>query len=359
MYLNNSRCSTAEDCLRKYFLSYEFRGFGIKGHRLDENLAFGSLIHYALAQLYAGRDPGASCTAAKIEWEREYNFDDLPFDEKNEWLEHFAWAERIIREYAKFIETADDFEVLQIETEGSVQLGEICYSCGKEYQPLMPACIFCGAEVHNYVFRADLAVAKQGGIYVIDHKTTKSTSDNYLTSWHYSPQLYGYAYGYGKALGTDVSGYGVNIIRKLKTVGLEDASLKQCPDCRGGSRKRLSCTLCNGRGKVERAQKPSDRAFLREWEPFDQQKAEHFVRMRLRTAESICTERDRFSAEPDAAWPMNPQNCFKMGRCPFVKLCWEGDASRWWEPDGDMLESYEEKTEDYVSMREMVREDMR
>jgi hypothetical protein len=358
MHINNTRCSRADNCLRRYYWSHEFHGLGISGTGIQENPAFGSLIHYALAHLYSGEGPGKSCSLAQDEWMAEYRFDELDFDQKNHWKENFDWAQRIIDAYHTWRATTDDFEVLQIETEGSVRLGEICYKCGLEYDSY-PACIHCGAETHSYVFRVDLAVVRNGGIYIIDHKTTSSSSDTYLAQWHYSMQLLGYAYGYGKALGADVSGTCANIIRKLKRIGVEGADLKQCPTCRGGSKKRPTCEVCSGTGKVEREKKPNDSAFVREWESFNEDDVALFVRSRLRTIENILTERKRFKTEPDAAWPMNPSNCFSMGRCPFVNLCWRGDAETWYDPPDEMLQGFVDNGEDYVSEREMVREELK
>lgn len=374
MYLNNTSASQAESCLRKHYWMRETHalgGLGLQSPWIDDNLVFGQVVHIGLASLYQGASVSQAQKEAKDYF---YNdavpFDAMAWDDKNKWLEHLEWIDRILSEYNKYRKDVDEFTVVEIENEGCVTLGEICYKCGEPYPSMSGTefetffeCPKCAAEVHHWVFRTDLVVDKdiQKGTakYVIDHKTTKSASDNYLASWHNSFQLWGYCYGYAKYTGNSVRGYGINIIRKLKSIGLERKDTKQCPTCRNGKHKRVGCETCKSAGTVARDATTSDQPFTREWASFNEEHAERFVRQRLNTIERIVNERERFKTEPDVAWPMNPNECYNMGKCPFIKLCYGGDPERWWEPPTSLLDTYEARDADYVNVRQMAREEMR
>jgi hypothetical protein len=293
----------------------------------------------------------------------------MDFDEKNKWLDHLEWIERIIHAYDKY-RVSDDFSIIQLESEGCVVLGEICYSCGTPY-PVLDGpdqisylrCSNCNAEVHHWVFRIDMEVNRNGKSYIVDHKTTKSASDAYLAGWHTSHQLIGYSYGVKKYSGRDIRGWGVNIIRKLKGIGCAESNTKQCPSCRNGSKKRLSCPPvtnggCGGSGRVDRDSKPSDSPFQREWEGYDDSTGERFVLHRLNTIERIRAERDRFEDEPEVAWPMNHKRCYAYNKaCPFLKLC-HRTSTDWHNPPVELLDNFIPNGEDYVNVKEMAREEM-
>ena len=289
------------------------------------------------------------------------------FEDRNKWAEHFDWIGRIMSAYLPYAQEKDDFTTIQIEAEGCVVLGEICYRCGKAYPETedpeqLLLCPSCATEVNHWVFRVDMAVNRgehHPTVQIIDHKTTSSLGDNYLLQWHNSFQMWGYCYGYAKRSGLKVSGYLVNIIRKLKSIGQEESTTKTCPDCRNGVKKRLSCGTCLSTGKVEKEVKGDDVPFVREEDSWNDYKKEIFVRNRLNTVTRILDEKERFKHEPDAAWPMNPKSCFKMGRCAFWKLCYTpNDPEKWYEPTDDQLINFELKQPDYVTVKQMAREEM-
>lgn len=357
MRINNTRATTAEKCMRKFFWNYEFNGTGIKlpdqhvvKKKIDyagepNPLSLGQLIHYYLANHYAGVDNPDHNAIAKSQ--EDIGFASLDHEDRNVWLDWYEWLERVAKEYNRTY-PQEEFSVIQLETEGSVPLGDVCYKCGKEYSLPTPTefCLNCSAPIFHYVFRIDLVTNTHGHIEVWDHKSTKSLGDDYLASWEHSMQMWGYCYGQEKATGMKVDGYVMNFIRKLKTIGDPKASLKQCPTCRNGSKKRIGCPTCGGEGQVERTYKPQEQPFQRFHHDWNPERAERFVRQRITTCRRI--EENIFQSEPDRAWPCNPAQCHNMGRCPYINLCFKGDPEKWYEPDDLLLERYEPQEPDYV-----------
>lgn len=371
MFLNNSSAETYENCMRKGYWSREFLGLGgpggIEPLYLNENLLFGILVHAMLAQLYAGKVVHESIELGWEEFKDGLDFEALDYEEKNKWQENYEWASRIMQEYDIWRTENDDFQPLQIESEGCVILGEECYQCGADY-PDTPAsellaCPTCNAEVHHWVFRTDLVLADGNYVEIMDHKTAKSVSELYIDSWDTSMQQWGYCYGYSKATGMEVTGYRMNIIRKLKTIGTPAQTMKNCPTCNARKKKppvMLGCQMCNSTGKVEKENNPSDSPFQRpDTYDYNDERRERFLRHRIGTIRRILLERIIFKDHPDDAWPMNPKACYTYGKCSFLKLCWEGNPETWYEPSDILLEKFRAKKEDYVTVREMAKEEMR
>lgn len=366
MFLNNSGAEEFEDCARKRFWSKEFNGTGLQSIYRNDNLDFGTIVHAGLAAYYSGE--AFPTIKARDAAKELLDWDNLYFEDRNQWSENMEWIDRIIHTYQPWAQANDDFTPFQIESEGCVVLGEICYSCGNPYEvPENPEelrlCKKCGVEINHWVYRIDLAVNKgehNPKINIIDHKTTGSVGENYLLQWHNSLQLWGYCYGFEKQTGMEVSGYIVNIIRKIKGIGREDNTEKACSLCRNGVRKRIGCVACQGSGKVLKEKKQEDIPFLREYEGWDEHKKEIFVRQRIGTIDRIQLEQERFKlVSPDEAWPMNPKSCFKMGRCPFWKLCYQpNDPEKWYLPTDEQLTNFTERTPDYVSVKQLAREEM-
>lgn len=366
MFLNNSNAEEAEDCLRKRFWSKEYNSTGLQSVYKDDNLEFGTLVHLGLGAFYSGDSNFVDTTKRAA---REHlKLDTLYFDDRNKWIDHIDWIGRILTAYEPWAKANDDFVPIQIETEGCVVLGEICYLCGDPYpctdEPeKLLVCPSCEIEIHHWVFRIDMAVNKgehAPKINIVDHKTTSSLGENYLLGWHNSLQLWGYCYGFAKQSGLEVGGYFVNILRKLKSIGELENPEKACPACKNGVRKRVGCLTCNGAGKVPREVK-DDVPFVREYEPWNEYKSEIFVRQRVNIANRILQERKLFKDERtrDEAWPMNPKACFKMGRCPFWKLCYTPrDPEKWYEPEEEQLANFEPRPPDYVSIKQLAREEM-
>jgi hypothetical protein len=292
---------------------------------------------------------------------KDLDFDNMDFDDRNVWLDWYDWMRRVESAYTSHIEN-NTYSVLQLETEGVVPLGEICYACGASYESeiVQEECGVCNAPIFQYVFRIDMLTQEHGHLTVWDHKTCKSLGDDYLASWEHSLQMWGYCYGIEMAMDMKPDGYAMNFIRKLKTIGKPEFRFKQCPTCRNGSKKKVGCQSCQGEGKVEREHKPADQPFQVYHHDWNEEKKERFVRQRVETCRRIQGEVDSFRVDElkDETWPMNPRACYNMGRCPYIKLCYGGDPERWWEPGEELTMAYRACEPDYVSEKGMRKEEM-
>ena len=150
----------------------------------------------------------------------------------------------------------------------------------------------------------------------------------------------------------------VNILRKLKTIGTEKRTHKTCPDCKNGKRKVLSCQTCNQTGKVKRAPELVQSPFQRERESVGPEDIERFVHNRIQTVRKILHERLVYNCDPQDAWPMNPENCFQMGKCPFLEACTQTNHKKWWKPSWETLDNFEPRKPDYVDMKQMIKEEV-
>ena len=364
---NNTRAEWFGDCMRRGYLSTAIDGVGIRKQRKEEALGFGTIVHAGLASYYSGAGDVEIADAIKASVDKDLNFEQMNFEEKNLWTANTDWAQRLLRAYRPWAKENDNFSVMQIETEGMVEVGDMCWKCGNPYvggQESDKCQAFvgnkpCASTIHYMVFRVDMTVNQNSKVGVYDHKTAKSASDLFLRSWHYSPQLIWYSYGYGKALGTKVNFYKANIIKKLKTVGKPEQVEKRCPDCKNGSKKKITCETCHFTGKVEKEE--IVQPFLREGPlGLDEKNVERVIRSRISLFNTIEKEFEKFEAgDKDEAFPMNPKACFARGECPFLAHCWSGEPDKWYILNPYLMhDQFEYRPEDYVDAAVMAREEM-
>lgn len=352
MLINNSRAETYSNCPRRYYWNYHHGGTGIVLREVDPNLAWGTIMHHLLALYYAelswkdGLEPAL--------YDGVPNFADLDPYDKHHWREQLNWAERMMSEYAKWAGKHDRFSVIELETEGRFQLGTVCWQCGADYGlDEVTECRTCGAAAHSLIYRTDMVVNERGAVFPIDHKTTSGIGDNYLTQWHYSPQMLLYTKGV-RQQHPKADRYQMNFIKKSKRVGLMVD--RQCKACRGGAKKRLTCAACNCTGK-RAAPALKDPPFHRE-PPivFDEQRLARAEISRIEACNAITRqEAEPIEEAPLDNWQMAPDQCFARGRCPYIDLCWNGDPNMWYSPAEDMLMRYKPRRDDYVTL---AREEM-
>jgi hypothetical protein len=280
----------------------------------------------------------------------------------DEFESNLEMGHRLIDDYINRNYVLDDFAPVQVESQFVVPIGDSCWSCGRRYTwvdddgwklGVSPpdTCRFCGVDVFNLVGRADLIATRQNRLVVIDHKTAKGVGKKTMEGWSHDYGLIGYCYGVSRSTKFNVTQFGVNIIKKLKTVGKDT---KVCPSCRNGKRKRLLCGDCNSTGRV-----PMDppKAFYRDYFRVTPQDYEALEYNRRRLCKDIVRERQYFDDNPYEAYPMNCKSCEKYNGCPFVDVCWEGDTSgKWWDIPDPTLANFGARDPDYVD--DMVKEEL-
>lgn len=340
IFISDSSQRTLNECARKFFWQKEFLGTGIepdyetdKITEADQGLA----IHEGVADLYSRGHYDPETIRARIE--KSLGWENLPFYKKNDWVEQIAWIQRLLSEYDGWRKEHDDFTVESLETEGIVPVFEKCLDCKRKIgsDDLSPTCK-CGASRALFVFRTDMTVNRGGFLAVVDHKTTSSVGAAWLEQWEYSPQLYKYAWAHEKVTGRKVRAFGVNALKRLKTIGLKEQ--KQCPQCHAGKKKRLTCLNCEGAGYVDKEPISADKAFFRKWPVWNE-------RTKLWTIGRLEEDIDKVEAYRyglEEGWndpyPTNQHACYSFGRiCPFIKLCPPFQRrEKWWKPqDGELI----------------------
>jgi hypothetical protein len=349
MYLNSSRAGAFWRCMRRWAYEYFLHGGGYRKDQEEEHFLVGRAFHHGAALFYLGKSKVEAVEAAA-----KYYLDERTKHwgmALAEWAEDVEWIKRFMNAYISRDYPKDDFTVEDVEQTFIVPLGEICYECGEPYPDGVLTggeyCV-CGAEVHFWVGTSDLLVRDaEGHLMVVDHKTTKSTpTDEFLSKFARSFQLIGYVYGREKQLKEEIRKYMVNAAQKAVTIGLEKATLKACPDCRNGKKKKLSCETCNKTGKVEKLVKLEP--FRRKPFTLDDSDVDRFVLWALNTVKRISEEKELFKTNPEESFPMNDQDCGR-GPCPFIDACWHGrNVLKWHAPEPEDLMGLKPRGKDYV-----------
>lgn len=366
MHINNSRLYRFNRCRRKFFWNDIFNGTGLTqvvgGEAIEPKyLTLGKAVHHALALFYTVvqvKEPNAVtfqwgpkdyAEEAVAEYYREAHLDPETCTEEED--EEAAYAGKLVGAYIESEDRPkDDFTVLKVEEEFKAVLGEVCWKCGMPYDgehniTKSNKCYDCRATIYHLVGRVDLLGIRDKHIFILDHKTVQSYSDDSVAAFSHSFQQIGYCYGYGKAHGLEISRFGINFLQKAKTVGEPQSTTKQCPDCRNGKKKVLTCETCNKTGRVERMVKLEP--FRRHYFDVEDGQLDRYILSTIRKLRDIEAEAELFKTEPDASYPMEESAC--LG-CKFAPLCWEGDAMEWYNPSNALLEGFECREKDYVDL---------
>lgn len=371
MISNNSRVDVWERCPREYYWSYVWDGAGLRPARIATPLVDGIAIHAGLAELYRGQSLKHAHTALAAEYTSETDKYTLSSPQKLTVNASLNWGRDLLEAYSKRDTNnsdkwavKDDFAVQEVETQFQVVLGEICWKCGTPYpvgEEMFTRCESCHSSAHWWVGRADLVVLRGGKLKILDHKTASSVGAAYLNSWAYNMQQTGYAYGIGKHNKTSITGYCINVLKKLQKVLPYNV---RCSKCKGEGvvrKAKDTCEKCDGHGVVE---KLPNQLFVRRWYPCGSDRKARFVHNRIILLNEIEEEAEKWESgeDKDECYPMHAKSCFTMRSkdgCPFIPLCWNNPEppTNWHEVNDARLAAYYERREtDYV---ELIREEVR
>jgi len=282
--LSHSKAEAWETCPRYYYLRYVKKLIPI-GH--DAKKDFGLLMHAGLDPWFEGKGEDVAILALKLKVEELAAGDDFERANLNQLADE---AEKYLRRFFALPESSGGFVPLGTE---------------RTFQVILD-------EGINYTGRVDIVGREHGQLAVGENKTTSSfPTDSYGWSmfkakWSRSLQLIGYAWAVSQVLGETVRSGTVNLFRRVK-------EYRQCLGCHGGSKKKLTCGMCGGAGRVPNGENPFAQVstIMSGW------KINLFLESRRRVGKEILLAEGTFN------YPPNYHSCDMYGRpCDYVGICW-------------------------------------
>lgn len=192
--VDRSRIIEAQACPRKRYLGYHYGGTGIQRFNKSLPLLVGGSYHEGIAVLLQGGNADEAVEVAVWDLRKAFEAsgvaldgepaDSLPFAQQ----EQLAFVEAMVRAFALREATAflRDFDIVQVETEGRVEIGE-------------------GIEL---MFRPDAVVREKlsGDVYVLSLKSCSSYSQMTFNQCQVDMQSLSEVFGVEKSLGIRVEG---------------------------------------------------------------------------------------------------------------------------------------------------------
>lgn len=260
MIINISRAKQRLLCRKKSFNTYHR---GLTEPNKSMNLVDGSAFHKGVAHGLATKDWEGAFVEAKASFIKEQEgVIQLP---GTEWqmYDHWTLCEKMIQCYADAFKD-QGIQVIQPECEFEVELPGTRHNCiwihhlelspdvhlntppttsnsMEKWGPPDPKAILEGRvksphywsahysqgpviaedptlckcwQPHRFVGKTDAIVVWMGNIWLLEHKTTSISGEQFWTQWRLDIQPTGYIYGIQKALNTKVSGFILNAINK-------------------------------------------------------------------------------------------------------------------------------------------------
>ncbi len=286
--LTNSRLRVYRECERKHDIMFRQR---IRPVRDGEALRFGSLIHLGLEQLWLGKGLDGALAAVSVESD--------PFDRVK--------AEELLRGYdAYWGEPPDD--VIGVEVEFRA--------------PMLNPQTGAASRTWTHAGKIDALIPS----VVIEHKTTSESisddSDHYWQRLALDFQVSGYVIG-AESLGHDVQATLYDVLKKSTLRPLKATPLE--------NRKYTKANVLYANQR-ETDETPEEYA-LRLREDIAADPERYFQRHVIPRLESQIADyrlsvwqagRAIREAELAGRSPMNPDACFRFGRCPFWDACANG-----------------------------------
>lgn len=238
MIVNISRAKTWFTCRRKYFDTY-YRS--LQGDRRSMNLVDGSAVHKGIAAGMATKDWDAAQAEAMKQFDVDIQAATLLPEEAYLVEQHKRVVTRILEVYRDGYAT-ESYQVIQPECEFEIELPGSEHNCinmhwldrnGNHhwtkpiaqdiiegvYSPHMNvigtydkdcACY----QPHRFTGKTDAIVIWNGNIWLLEHKTTAISGQQFWSQWQLDIQPTGYIYGIWKALKVRPRGFVLNALVK-------------------------------------------------------------------------------------------------------------------------------------------------
>jgi hypothetical protein len=228
--INISRAKAFQQC-RQY--AYNWDELRLVSHREADPLVIGEGYHLGSEVVSQSADVNEAIAATEKRMRERYAKstilpEELPNIERN-----IEWAKHAVAQWAENYDKAD-FRVLWPEVKGIVELPGTEHHCWFAHRKLYPDVPFerCSAvgpegradlgnvsmpcvQPHRLAFRTDGVIEMYKNIWLLEQKTTSSTSrNNFWKKFTLDIQVRGYVYGVWKVTGVLVSGVLVNAIIK-------------------------------------------------------------------------------------------------------------------------------------------------
>lgn len=241
MIINISRAKSRLLCRKRSFNLYHR---GLTGERKSMNLVDGATFHKGVAVGLASGDWQRGMVEAKAEFDATKDTVVAIPGTEFEMEGHWALCEKMIECYAQEFKD-QGIRVIQPECEFEVVLPQSHHHCiWLHHQEILeeppfarevwgapdPKAILekrirpavhnekthpCACyQPHRFVGKTDAVVSWMNNIWLLEHKTTSISGEQFWAQWRLDMQPTGYIYGIQKALGLKVSGFVLNAIVK-------------------------------------------------------------------------------------------------------------------------------------------------
>lgn len=312
LYADHSYISTAADCARKAYWSYEL---GIEPRQQSVSRHLGKVIHAGVHHLHMTDFDLDG--AIEVVREAYGSFVCPPGDHRT-----LGFAEIVLRNYH---EDRQGDAILPLK----LKLTDLLHENIEAFDPHVdkdgvvhfaetPLAAWLDDET-CYAGLIDLPATIHGPTYIVDHKTTSWwASEKSAREYADSFQLKGYAALLEAVTGIRPAGYYVNFIYTGKEAADDKEKWKKRSSVRSGLFGPYTV-------------KPHEGEALKEW-----------IAGWLQTIEYYRQQQEKMQRDghrPERAWPMNTGACNKYGGCAFKELCHSSPVMR----DGLIRMKYREK----------------
>lgn len=217
MIIDNFALTLFQTCPAKYLLRIKEQQVPI---RRRAALGFGGAVHAGLAEWYRSHDPKAMIEKLVQVWPQNMPVDDYRTREK---------AAQLLFDYVK-VYPNEAFSIIGapasplVEKAFTIPTGFYleCQKCSGymgDGDYLSGKCSNCGEALEDLQYGGivDGGIELQGGVYVLEHKTTSQMGDSYFLQYKPNNQVTGYIWALGKLTSAKVGGAIINAMCVYKS----------------------------------------------------------------------------------------------------------------------------------------------